>query len=154
MYNSLDIANEFMKLAKEEGFTIQPMKLLKLTYIAHGWYLGFNGKPLINDTIQAWKYGPVIPVLYNVIKRFGSGSVDPMTVELYKEKDLEKDDAEFVKLIWNNYKQFSGLELSTRTHLDNTPWKKVYDGVHNKPIPNDLIESYYKSYINERRAAK
>ncbi|WP_288446154.1 type II toxin-antitoxin system antitoxin SocA domain-containing protein [uncultured Chryseobacterium sp.] len=154
MYTSLDIANEFMKLAKQEGYPIQPMKLLKLTYIAHGWYLGFNGKPLISDTVQAWKYGPVIPILYGIIKRFGSGNVDPMTIELYKEKELSKTDAEFVKLIWNNYKKYSGLELSSKTHMPNTPWSIVFDGEHNKPIPNELIENYYKEIINERRPAK
>ena len=154
MYNSLDVANEFMKLAKEEGFSIQPMKLLKLTYIAHGWYLGFNGKPLISDSIQAWKYGPVIPVLYNIIKRFGSGNVDPMTVSLYKEKDLDEKDADFIKLIWNTYKNYSGLELSTKTHQESTPWKKVFDGAHNKEISNEIIESYYKNIINEQRESK
>lgn len=33
-YNCFDIAKEFLKLAKSNGETLSPMKLLKLTYIA------------------------------------------------------------------------------------------------------------------------
>lgn len=151
MYNCFDVANKFLDLATSEGSTIEPMKLLKLTYIAHGWYLGFNDKALINDSIQAWKYGPVIPNLYDVIKRFGSGNVDPVILSLWSVNNLTKEDSDFIEIIWKNYKQFSGLELSTKTHLPNTPWDNTYDGTMNKIIPNELIKNYYKGLINERR---
>lgn len=60
MYSSFDIAKKILKLAKKDGVSVDTMKLLKLVYITHGWYLGFNEEPLISDEIQAWKYGPVI----------------------------------------------------------------------------------------------
>ncbi|KQR95175.1 hypothetical protein ASG01_04805 [Chryseobacterium sp. Leaf180] len=151
MYNSLDVANEFMDLAVQEGATLEPMKLLKLTYIAHGWYLGFKDKALINDSVQAWKYGPVIPVLYDVIRRFGSGNVDPVILSMWKGKGLEKDDSNFIKIIWKNYKKFNGLELSSKTHQTDTPWDKTYDGTFNKVIPNELIKEYYKELIHDQR---
>lgn len=32
---------------------------------------------------------------------------------------------DFLKTIWKAYKGFTGLQLSTKTHMDNTPWKKL-----------------------------
>lgn len=122
MYNCFDIAKQFLKLAKEDGEVLEPMKLLKLTYIAHGWYLGFYDKPLMKNSVQAWKYGPVIPELYHVTKRFGFRNVDLETIELYSENKLNDKDQSFVKTIWNAYKKFTGPELSIKTHMKNTPW--------------------------------
>ncbi|WFB67016.1 type II toxin-antitoxin system antitoxin SocA domain-containing protein [Chryseobacterium sp. WX] len=152
MYNCFDVAKQFLKLAKEDGEVLEPMKLLKLTYIAHGWYLGFYDKPLIKNSVQAWKYGPVIPELYHVTKRFGHGNVDIEIVDLYSENKLSNQDKTFLKTIWNAYKGFTGLQLSTKTHMDNTPWKEAYDPkVYHKVITNELIKEHYKKLIDERR---
>lgn len=155
MYNCFDISKEFLKLAKDDGNGIDTMKLLKLTYIAHGYYLGFFGKPLIENEVQAWKYGPVIPELYHVIKRFGNGRVDADIIDLYSENKINDTEKDFLKLIWNAYKKNNGLQLSSKTHEKGTPWDQVYEeGVSNKVIDNQIIEKYYKNFINERRGAK
>lgn len=153
MYSCFDISKEFLALAKEEGLTIAPMKLLKLVYIAHGYHLGFKKKPLINNPIQAWKYGPVIPELYHTTKKFGRYPVDPDLIEMFFTKELTEEDKHFLKLVWNAYKHLNGLQLSTLTHAKDTPWEKTYDGVHNKLIPNNLIEEYYTNMINQRSNA-
>lgn len=154
MYNCFDIAKEFLQLATDEGMGIEPMKLLKLTYIAHGWHLGFYGRPLISNSIEAWKYGPVIPDLYHITKRFGFGDVDIETIKRRSFHTLNDDDVKFIKVIWENYKQFSGLDLSTKTHQDKTPWSEAYDGTFNKIIENDTIEKYYKNLIENPNHAK
>ncbi|SIQ69822.1 Uncharacterized phage-associated protein [Chryseobacterium sp. RU37D] len=152
MYTCFDIAKQFLKLAREDGEVVEPMKLLKLTYIAHGWYLGFFDKPLIKNTVQAWKYGPVIPELYHVIKRFGFGNVEIEIIDLYSENKLSNTDKSFIKTIWNTYKGFTGLQLSTKTHMKNTPWDEAYDPkIYHKTISNELIKEHYKKLIDERR---
>lgn len=151
MYNCFDVAKQFLKLAKEDGVGIEPMKLLKLTYIAHGWYMGFNDEPLISNNVQAWKYGPVIPELYHVTKRFGYNDVDIDIVDLYSENKLTDYDKHFINLIWNTYKTFTGLELSSKTHKDGTPWSLVYKpGQMHKVIDNGVIKDYYKELIHEQ----
>jgi uncharacterized phage-associated protein len=151
MYNCFDIAEYFVKLAKSEGQGVDPMKLLKLTYIAHGWYLGFNDKPLFENEVQAWKYGTVIPELYHVIKRYGNGYVDIDTLDLYTENKLKDKDKSFLETIWRHYKQFSGGQLSDKTHEAGTPWETTYNGLHNVTIPTERIKDYYKQLIAERR---
>ena len=76
MVSSITVANEFISLAKKDGYYFTPMQLLKLVYIAHGWMFGFFNEPLIDDDIEAWKYGPVIPNLYQAIKNYGSRQIE------------------------------------------------------------------------------
>ena len=69
------VANEFLRLAREEGSTVTNMKLQKLVYIAEGWYLALYDLPLYREDTVAWKYGPVIPELYEALRMYGSGEV-------------------------------------------------------------------------------
>ena len=151
MYNCFDIADYLLKKAREEGQLLDPMKLLKLTYIAHGYNLGFFDKPLFSNQVQAWKYGTVIPDLYHVIKRFGNGYVDEDIVDLYKEKEVEGDQKKLLDFVWNAYKPLTGLQLSDLTHQENIPWKKTFNQSHNVPISNELIKEHYKSLIAQKR---
>ena len=151
MYNCFDIADYLLKKAREEGQGIDPMKLLKLTYIAHGYNLGFFDKPLFSNQVQAWKYGTVIPDLYHVIKRFGNGYVDESIVDLYKEKNVDGDQKTLLDFVWNVYKPLSGLQLSDLIHQENTPWSKTFNSSFNMPVSNDIIKEHYKSLIAEKR---
>ncbi|KRB57832.1 Panacea domain-containing protein [Flavobacterium sp. Root186] len=148
MYNCFDIAKYFIELAKEEGQGLDPMKLLKLTYISDGWHLGITGKPLFENEIQAWKYGAVIPDLYYAIRMFGKDPVDPFLLNISAKTPLNEEDKEFLKKIWNNYKGLSGLQLSALTHEEGSPWSKTWDGTHDVVIGNDLIKEYYQEKLN------
>lgn len=59
MYNPITIANYFIKKYQEDD-KLTPMKLIKLTYIAYGWYLALrNGEKLVSEKPQAWDLGPI-----------------------------------------------------------------------------------------------
>lgn len=150
MYNCFDIAKYFLELAKKEGQGIDPMKLLKLTYIAHGWHLGITGKPLFENQVQAWKYGSVIPDLYYAIRMFGKSNVDPFLIDISSRTPLDDEYKQFIKKIWDNYKGLSGLQLSALTHEDGSPWSEVWDGTHDVVIENSVIEKHYKDKFNQK----
>lgn len=159
-YPAKAVANEFLSLAKADGKTVSPMKLLKLVFFAHGWYLAFKEQPLIQERVEAWQYGPVIPVLYHTFKRFGN---DPITEEAkewriqngklacftprIEPSDDDPSPAEAKVLIgkvWETYGQHSAAQLSNATHLPGAPWQKIYrPGVKSLIIPDDVIRDYY-----------
>src|SRR5258708_4237314 len=79
-WKTLAAANFFLAKGLEDGVSIDPLKLQKLVYFAHGWHLAVTGKPLIDEYVEAWPYGPVIPSLYHRFKSYGA---DPITDLVY-----------------------------------------------------------------------
>ena len=160
-YSPTTIANYFLDRASLESRAVTPMQLLKLVYIAHGWHLGYLGTPLIDEEVQAWKYGPVIHSLYNKMRHYGSGAVSqPLGIghlPWVKEPTVDPQTASLLDSVWKSYAGFSGLQLSNMTHQDDTPWDIAWhrEGGHSKyfaPISDKLIEEHYKKKIAAIRA--
>lgn len=172
------IFNYYYRKAQEEGisdFTV--MKALKLVYFAHAWYLGFEKKPLIDEYVEAWQYGAVIPSLYNSLKKFGSRPITyPIydkeipdidylildKVDFYKKYDVsyineynyDFDDNELaiIDIVWNSYKGLDAFKMSNIIHQKGTPWSQTVD-INNGArrglvISNDIIKDYYERKIN------
>ncbi|NRA48670.1 MAG: SocA family protein [Phaeodactylibacter sp.] len=154
-YKSVSIANYFIEKAIYDGVEITPMKVLKLVYIAHGWYLAVADNPLITEQTEAWKYGPVVPNVYHTFKAYGKNDISEIhqsDVVIRKDFRLLKEDDKtllFLDRIWEVYKKFSGGQLSSLTHQKDTPWYITWnknggslkDGAI---IANRLIKQYYK----------
>ena len=164
MENALIIANYFIKKSLDSGVEVTPMKALKLVYLAHGWYLGLIGQPLISEGVEAWQYGPVVPSVYDRFKGYGGKQITelcPVPVPGPKIRYYDISDpqlTEFLDKIWDVYKGFSGVELSASTHQEGTPWYKTWYGDggsrrRNATIPNDLIKDHYKK-LAEKNAEK
>lgn len=126
---------------------------MKLVYIAHGWSLGLLQRPLITNRIEAWKYGPVIPDLYQFTKKYGSGAVtENIRPGLFAghQPDLVADEKELIKAVYEIYGDFSGIQLSAMTHRVGTPWAETYRvNETNVPISNDLIAEHYRQLSRE-----
>lgn len=142
MFSSIAIADKLLELARARGLTFTPMQLLKLVYIAHGWMLGLYGNPLIRDRVEAWQYGPVIPNLYNAIRKFRSS---PVEGRLGRSGDeLGAREMHLLEQVIDRYGQMTGPQLSRLTNTANSPWAQIYqDGSFGLEIPNDLIEDHY-----------
>jgi uncharacterized phage-associated protein len=164
-FSSLSIANEFLRRGWKGGRQLTPIQLIKLVYIAHGWFLALTGKPLIKEKVYAWKYGPVVASVYDEFKGFGGGEVTSMAIrpDLLLAFDValpysivdersEEYDLDYVSQVldrvWDQYRRFDGLDLSAMTHQPGTPWAQVtkngYDVGENKVIPNEVIQRYYR----------
>ena len=74
--NALDVSLYFLELSKDSGVPLTQMQIQKLVYFSHGWYLAKNeGRPLIPDDIEAWRWGPVIPRLYRAFRAAGANPI-------------------------------------------------------------------------------
>jgi uncharacterized phage-associated protein len=62
-------------LCELRGWSVSNLELQKILYLAHMYYLGRHGGPLIREEFEAWDYGPVVPELYHHVKGFGGGPV-------------------------------------------------------------------------------
>jgi len=154
--NSFQIANYFIKSSQDKGGDISPMKLLKLCYIAHGWYMAFYNEDLIDETIYAWKYGPVIESIYHQFKPYGNGQINRLYSNPFSngKYPLPNDKAveDFLDLIWDSYGKYTGVELSSMTHQQGTPWDIVWNknrgcDLQHAIIPNELIKEHYQQLL-------
>src|SRR5258707_10881642 len=151
MEKPLAIANYFIQKSIETGGVMTPMKLIKLVYISHGWYLALTGKPLLEETVQAWQYGPVVPSIYHEFKNYGKSPITTLSFDFTTLKYPLPSDPEIIKFldkIWAVYGIYDGLQLSALTHQANTPWDITWNQIGGKdrkevPIGNELIRTYY-----------
>lgn len=152
IYDAITIADELLQIAKRHGQALSPMKLMKLTYIAHGWALAILGRDLFQNRIEAWKYGPVIPDLYRATKRFGSSDI-PLA-QVGEQSAVDPQTKAFLEDVYRKYGGFTAIQLSTLTHQSGTPWDQVYvDGEFNTEIPDGLIRAHYESLLRDSQPA-
>lgn len=157
MYSARAVANEFLELARREGLYLDPMKLQKLVYFAHGWHLAVTGKPLLKETIEAWAYGPVVPSLYRALKRFGGGPIEGLLVlvdrrtndqEIPRLPEADEQAKAVVERVWSVHKGLSGIHLANMTHLPGTPWAQLKDASggeipRSAQITNESIRQHF-----------
>lgn len=124
---TLAVANYFVERGLAEGVPIDPLKLQKLIYFGHGWHLAVTGEPLIDECVEAWPYGPVVPTVYHEFKGFGNSPITaPATVPeegFWTVPRVTNPDALAVlEKVWKEYGRFSGVYLSNISHEVNSPW--------------------------------
>ena len=154
MYRPNQIANYFITRYGSDH-DITPMQLVKLVYLAHGWYLGATDKiPLIDENPQAWKWGPVVPQVYHSFKEYESSPIRKPTTSgiTVTTEELPENIRLFLDALWNRYGKYSGIELSTLTHQEGTPWHVTWYELGGKEqmgkqISPTLIHEHYKAKL-------
>lgn len=162
-YSAIAVANAFIDKAKAvDTKDLTPMKLQKLVFIANGWMLALEGKPLIKSNFEVWRHGPVEPTLYHALKKYGSG---PITRKITSWKVSDDNDfrtitpvvpasdevfQELLSEVWNTYGDEDAFTLSAITHLPDSPWSMIKNKFgFNKIIPNNVIKNYYSGLLKD-----
>lgn len=161
MYSTKAIANYFIDRGHREGVDIDPMKLQKLVYFAHGWHLAIREEPLVNERAEAWRYGPVFPRLYQEFKDYGRNPIRRRAKAkkmegtkiwqwepLLRSEDI--DTRQVLDEVWEVYSGCSGYELSVMTHQKDGPWAETWlneaqgGRIINVDIPDRKIQEYFR----------
>lgn len=137
-YNAVDIALSLLKHAKEQGKCFSNLQLQKLTYICHGLSLAHLQRPLIVDDVFAWKFGPVVPSVYFRFNLYGAGAITEQG-----DVALDVESESIVKDVVFELGDLTGPQLVELTHREGSPWHQVWDGTHQRVIPDHLIQSHY-----------
>jgi len=166
-YPAQAVANTIIDIAGGfDSAQISPMKMQKLVFFAHGWYLAYHDSPLICDPVKAWQYGPVIEPLYHALKVYGADCIKNYIYELeydMKSQSLKKhhltvespEVKNFLKDVYSVYGQYTAIQLSNLSHENGSPWhtinKKRNENTSTQSIeiPNDLIKAFYSEKLKE-----
>jgi uncharacterized phage-associated protein len=155
-YPASVIAYAFVEKGIEEGQFVTQMKLQKMVYFAHGYHLAKYGEPLINEQFEAWKFGPVVEDIYQTYKLYGSDPIMdtfflPKPPRAYRYKPLSDSALDAIDYTWKLTKSLSATQLSQWSHLDGSPWAKVYDPAKSSnTIPDDSIRDYFQRLLAEQ----
>ena len=177
-YNARAIANYFLERARREGKSLDQMKIQNLVYLANGWHLAIKGEPLIDEQVEAWGYGPVIPSVRDAFLQYGDQPIDVPASYFVPRAGANKFDAieevvptidmanppdlDFVRAlldrVWNVYGKYTGIQLSNMTHEPGTPWDQVntkYGGEIPKrtDIPVELMRDHFRGLARKKAAA-
>ena len=146
-HKSLLVAEHILWLRREWSTT--PLALNKLTFLAHGWTLGDSGDPLIRETAQAWKHGPVYVPVYKRFKKHKANSIPAIDAVSHKA-DLSDYHASMINTVHEAYKTFSPGQLVSITHKKGSPWKQARDKWGpGSPISDESIRLYYEKRVKK-----
>ena len=151
------VGNKFLELSRKEPncSAMDQMKLQKLLFYAHAWWLAIEKKILFPEDIEAWTWGPVVRDIYSQTACFGR---QPVAGNLRALDDNgnwifprleEKSHIHHVGEVWNTHKNLTGIQLANSTHAPGEPWTIVYDkcggDLSSSPvIPNGLIKKIFE----------
>lgn len=142
IHSPLAVANYLLKKGEE----LDQLKLLKLVYLCHGWHLGKFGVPLVDETVQAWPYGPVFASIYRETESSGNLPVK-FPLNNGEVAKLTRQQKALVDSVYAKYNHLSGGLLMYMSHSQGTPWYKVWakGDTDDAPIPNRLIKRHYEA---------
>ncbi|MCI8371440.1 MAG: DUF4065 domain-containing protein [Lachnospiraceae bacterium] len=162
MYQVLDICRYVINYSNEKGYGISNLKLQKILYFIQAYFLiNSNGKkPCFSESIEAWDFGPVVPVAYREYKQYGSSNIPQILSYIdYKEGNIWDAqrvayddgmilsvDKAMIKDVVDKFADYSATDLVTLTH-NQRPWKSAY--VPNKNHEITLSDMW--DYFNEEQ---
>jgi uncharacterized phage-associated protein len=177
-YDARAIANYFLERARVEGKSLDQMKIQKLVYYANGWHIAIKGEPLIDEQVEAWRYGPVIQSLRDTFRQFGDQAIEAPasylvpragwnvldeieevvpTIDMANSPDLDFVRA-LLDRVWQVYGKYTGIQLSNMTHEPGSPWDMVnmrYGGQIPKrtDIPVEMLREHFRALAKKKVAS-
>lgn len=121
-------------------------------YFASGLYTALTkDKPLFDEPIETWDYGPVISDVYHEFKKFGNEPITSLPVIASIELDATLKDKNAKAAIdgaWDAAKKISAIQLSNWTHEEGSPWS-VSKNSRKRIITVDLMYNYFKRFLEQ-----
>ena len=144
-HSALDVSKVLLFLFQDDEEGLTNLKMNKLLYFAQGCAYQRTGKPLFEDDLMAWQYGPVAPSVYSEYKQYQSGRIKyvPKSINLSSYTPEEQD---IISDVAREYGKYSASKLTSMAHKPGAPWSKVYSPTEiNTVIPKEDICRYFKS---------
>jgi len=148
--NAKNAARLFIQLGNQQADTnsgdgMTNLRLNKLLYFAQGQSLAKRNRPLFDDQIVAWDFGPVVPSVYYSYKGFEKNFIKdvPPDRELF-----EDDDITLLLDVYNTAKSLSTSRLVDLSHKAGAPWDIVYNqnGEKGGVIQQESIRDYFSMH--------
>ena len=136
-YSVETVVDFFWRQARLQGESLDVLKIHRLVYIATCWAWAVFNRPLLDESLGATKYGPVVPSLLVQLKSLGAGFLlEPIGSTEALRRSLDEETERFLNCIWVKYGGYSGIQLTRLIHEDReSPWRQARLRSHVTPLP-------------------
>lgn len=163
MNNVLDVCRYIINYSNKRKYGISNLKLQKVLYFVQAFFLinKKNNEPCFAEPIEAWEFGPVVPIAYREYKRFGSTDiptvdsyikVDPfnlwnLSIINFNEECLPEKDRILIENVVDQLSDFSATDLVKITQNQNL-WIESYSEGLNNEIKVQSMINYFNQIID------
>ena len=140
-------ADLLLRISNERNIELTGLKLVKLSYISYGFHMAIEEERLFNNRIEAWKFGPNIPDLYKVVKKFRNEAMEAPL--LFENEERSSSLRALISGVLDSHGKLSEIELSSLTHLEGTPWHKARERKETLLRDEDIFDYYKKALKRE-----
>lgn len=158
MYNVLDICRFIINYCNEKDYNLSNLKLQKILYFIQAYFVSNTDdkEPCFHEKIEAWDFGPVVPVAYHEYKQFGSTNIPKVTsyieydandfweskVVTYDDAVIEQKDKTIIEKLVDKFANYSTTTLVNVTHRQS-PWMDAYEQGQSNVITVEAIRRYF-----------
>lgn len=147
MYNVLDVCKYIINFSNEKDYGVSNLKLQKLLYFIQAYFLLNNNGPCFIESIEAWDFGPVIPVAYEKYKQYGSTDI-PSTksnISGVNKGCIADCDKKLINKVITKLSNCSATDLVWITQ-NQTPWQNAYIPYQDNEITIESLRKYFVNY--------
>ena len=154
------VAREFVEWAKtdEPPRDLTVLKLIALTYLAHGRSFAELGEGLVDESVMAWPYGPAFRDLYGVVRTFGHYPVTNVAESRlereYSHTKLTANEMKVIKSVYDDFRDASEEDLITQSQEPGTPWHRIWEGKIDPANQKVIDDRYTGLYFSGMKAAE
>lgn len=135
-YTALDISQYVLKKCQDDNHPISNLQLQKILFFIQKDFIINHGEPLFDDDFEAWRFGPVIPSVYNRYCIFGAATIICTEVATTLSNQVKSIIDPIIK-----YRSSQDpWEMVRESHNAGGAWDSVYlDGKGNKKVIDKSI---------------
>ena len=125
------IANAFLYAGGAQNIDFDHLKLQKMVFFAHAWSLVLQGQSVVNESPQAWTFGPVFDSIYQRLAHTRGkvkNSLETFNPISGKHDGLIPGPQEtqvwaIVDQVLERYGRFDHSQLASLSHEPGGPWE-------------------------------
>jgi uncharacterized phage-associated protein len=161
---SLELANAVLMKAREAGIPVTASTLQQLVYLASGWNLAVNSRPLILDQPEAWPIGAVYRRLFQALHRYDDRPVpdliqfgDDLPIGAPAGKTpaigyFTPQEYAVIDKTWTTYGSYEAPELARLTGGPGTPYQRYFEEGRSILLPHEAIRDHFMLLAKAARA--
>lgn len=144
--NKLIAVSKYIVLKAQD---ITNLAVQKMLYFSQVVSAALNSNLLFRDSCEAWRYGPVYPVIYRRLNKYTYDCINENEFGNEETMELGINDKEIVDAVINTFGLLSGIKLKELSHK-TAPWIEARKGISeiensNEIITNKSIKEYAKT---------